>query len=382
MTTQETIDRIIRFDGDGLPVISVYVQVDPGPSVHTRLSSLIDGIRPLGNDKSLPHDARLSLRRDLELITRMAAEERWKPWMTVLFSCSGRGFYEEVSLPRAVGDRAVVDADPYLRPMLAVLDEYHRMCVVIVDEASAVVWQFYLGEIEQVERLRDPALRKPDFAYGMAEYRVHNKVEELANRHYRRVATTLNDIFRVQGFDLLAVGGRQYEVSTFTECLPRQLRERIAGTFTIDAATATPADVRRAAEQIMESYERAEERRLVAEIVEAVAEHRRAALGVEPCLLAGAFGAVQQLAVQQDASAPGVVCDRSDWLGLSGDTCPLCGASTHAVPDVIDELVETVIDEGGSVEHVLADTELRQHMVGALLRFPLPPLPDPPAAGS
>jgi hypothetical protein len=61
--------------------------------------------------------------------------------MMGLFSCSGKGFYEEVALPRALRDRAVVDADPYVRPMLAVLDEYHRMCVVVVDEASAVVWQ-------------------------------------------------------------------------------------------------------------------------------------------------------------------------------------------------------------------------------------------------
>jgi hypothetical protein len=374
MTTQDTVDRIIRFDGAGLPVISVYVVVEPGPSVRTRLSSLLNGIRPLGNDESLPHEARLSIRRDLERITRMAAEERWKPGMMALFSCSGKGFYEEVALPRALRDRAVVDADPYVRPMLAVLDEYHRMCVVVVDEASAVVWQLYLGEIEQVDRLRDPALRKPDYAYGMAEYRVHNKVAELAKHHYRRVATLLGDMFRVQGFDLLAIGGHKYEVSTFTEFLPRRLRERIAGTCTIDASTATPADVRRCAESIMERYEREEERRLVAEILEGVAEHRRAVLGVEPCLWAGTFAAVQRLALQRDAEVPGVVCDRADWLGLSGDTCPLCGASTHAVPDVLDELAETVIDDGGSVEHVVADTELRRHTAGALLRFPLPPV--------
>lgn len=43
--------------------------------------------------------------------------------------------------------------------------------------------------------------------------------------------------------------------------------------------------------------------------------------------------------------------------------------------DIIDELVEAVVDEGGSIEHVQADTELKKHVVGALLRFPLPPAP-------
>jgi hypothetical protein len=42
VTTQEQIDRIIRFDGDGLPVVSLYVGVEPDSSpqsdgeVHTR----------------------------------------------------------------------------------------------------------------------------------------------------------------------------------------------------------------------------------------------------------------------------------------------------------------------------------------------------------
>jgi peptide chain release factor subunit 1 len=43
---------------------------------------------------------------------------------------------------------------------------------------------------------------------------------------------------------------------------------------------------------------------------------------------------------------------------------------------VIDELVEAVIDEGGSIHHVRADAELREYLAAALLRFPLPPAPD------
>jgi peptide chain release factor subunit 1 len=43
---------------------------------------------------------------------------------------------------------------------------------------------------------------------------------------------------------------------------------------------------------------------------------------------------------------------------------------------VIDELVEAVIDEGGSIQHVRADTELRAHLTAAWLRFALPPEPQ------
>jgi peptide chain release factor subunit 1 len=379
MTVQETIARILRFDRDGLPVVSLYVTVDPDGSVRTRVNSLLDQIRPLAKDQNnaLEHDARLSIRADLERIIEASTEERWKQGMTAVFCCSGRDFFEMVSLPRTLRDRVIVDTTPWVHPMLAILGEYYRMCVVVVDEASAQVWKLYVDEIQQVRRLRDPALRKPNFAYGKQEHKVHRKAEELAKRHYQRVVTMLGDLYRSEGFDLLVVGGHPYEVGAFTEVLPRPLQERLAGTFSIDARTATPADVRRETESIMDHYKRDAERRLVAEIVEAMAERHRGALGLDDCLWAGTLAAIDRLAVQEGASVSGVVCDRSGWLALSGDTCPLCGEPTRPTGDVIDDLVEAVIDDGGSVEHVAGDTDLRTHVAGALLRFPLLAKPRP-----
>jgi peptide chain release factor subunit 1 len=71
-----------------------------------------------------------------------------------------------------------------------------------------------------------------------------------------------------------------------------------------------------------------------------------------------------------------VVCDTDGWLGETGDTCPVDGSPTRRTDDVIDELVERVIDEGGAIEHVEVETELAPHLVAAALRFPLPPRPS------
>jgi peptide chain release factor subunit 1 len=76
MMTQETIDRILRFDGDGLPVVSAYVRVEPDGSARTRVSSLVDQVAPLSRDRTLAHDARLSLRGDMDRIMAAAEEER------------------------------------------------------------------------------------------------------------------------------------------------------------------------------------------------------------------------------------------------------------------------------------------------------------------
>jgi peptide chain release factor subunit 1 len=86
--------------------------------------------------------------------------------------------------------------------------------------------------------------------------------------------------------------------------------------------------------------------------------------------------AVEDLYAEEGASSAGVVCEESRWFGLRGDTCPVCGRDTRRVPDVIEELVEAVIDDGGSMHHVPPDTGLGERLVAASLRFPLPPAPE------
>jgi peptide chain release factor subunit 1 len=72
---------------------------------------------------------------------------------------------------------------------------------------------------------------------------------------------------------------------------------------------------------------------------------------------------------------PGTVCDNDGYLAVEGDRCPVCRRELRRTPDVVDELVQAVIDEGGSVEHVAADTPLREHVTAATLRFRPPPHP-------
>ncbi len=381
MITTETIDRVTGFDGGRLPVVSVYLGLDTDPrdrkALPTRVSSLLHEIRPMTKDHSLDREVRLSVRGDLERIENGLTEDRLKPGAVAIFSCSGKSFYEEVELPRRVRDRIAVDATPWVRPMLGVLDEFHRTCVLVVDKETARTWELYQGAITETNKVLDKALRKPDYAgaQGLHEHRVHNKDEELAKKHFRKVAAVLEDFHKAGRFEHLVVGGHDHEVPLFLEFLPHQLRERVAGTFAIDPNTATVADVRASADAIIDRHERDEERRWVAELFAKEAAGGNAVVGLEQSLWAGSVAAVQHLLVQDGVTAPGVVCDDSGWLAVGGDRCGVCGQPTRKTGDVIDELVEAVIDTGGSVEHVMAETPLREHAAAADLRFPLPPQP-------
>lgn len=380
MITAETVERILRFDGGDLPVLSAYVAVavDPGNRApRTHAASLMHTIRPLTDNGTLGHAARVSLRADIERIEDASQQEAWKPGTTAIFACSGAGFYEEVALPRTVRDRAVADATPFVRPMLAVLDEHHRACVVVVDRESARTWELYQGDLRETGKVEDESMRKPDYAgfHGLEEHSARNRAAELAKRHFRHVAAELAALCGTAGSDLLIVGGHRDELSPFIEMLPSALRSRVAGSFAVDAHTATPATIRGAAAEIVERFERNEERERVTKVLETAAAGGPAALGLERCLWAGSVAAVDLLLVQEDAVTPGTVCPEGHWLGRTAESCPVCGAPTRETTDVIDELVEATIDSGGAIKHVEAETALREHMVAAALRFPLPPMP-------
>ena len=82
MITAETVNGIVRFQANGLPVVSLYCRVDPGASqreVRARVDSLLDQIRPLAKDRDLDHRYRLSVRADIERIKDALGSGRWPP---------------------------------------------------------------------------------------------------------------------------------------------------------------------------------------------------------------------------------------------------------------------------------------------------------------
>jgi hypothetical protein len=376
MIEADTIDRLVRLKPNGLPVLSMYVNIDPVDHMANDMAvhSLLDRIRPLAHDESLDREARLSVREDIEQIELAARRERWNPGSIGIFSSSRQGVFEEVALPRLVHEQVVVDATPFVRPMLAVLDEYHRACVVLISKGSARAWELYQNEMREATAFHDLTLRKPNYAVWRAENRIHHRKDELAKRHYRRTVDVLEQMFRSGGYDLLVVAGREHEIPAFVEFLPYELGLRLAGSFAIDDS-ALLGDIKAEAQAVLDRYERDEETRMVAEVLDRAAMGGLATTGLTDCLWAGSVSAVQLLLVQEAAALPGVVCDESGLLALSGDICPESGNPTRPVPDIIDELVTRVVDDGGAIEHVQAETALTDHVVAARLRFPLPPRP-------
>lgn len=383
MLSQQHLAELLRFDSGASPVVSTYLTAlhsTTEADAPTRLKALVKRVREAADDESLDRDARMALRDDAAALERLE-QTIVKPAAPAIaaFSCAGKGFFQVIELPRRVADRVVIDADPYVRPLLAILDEFHRYCSVVIDRRHGRIFEFYMNELRECVESIDEGVRKKSVGgrFGYDEHNTRNHAREVVHRHFREVARIVFEQFRANSFEVLFVGGPKDAVDEFIPHLHPWVRERLHGTFTIDLNGLNPARVREECEALADAYERAEERKLVEEITNAAASPGgRGALGLERVLDAANMAAVDTLAIHGDATHPGLRCGSCGWLGLDANACPMCDATLERLGDVIDALVDDVVAEGGRVEHVYATTPLEAHTVGALLRFPLPTAGD------
>lgn len=76
----------------------------------------------------------------------------------------------------------------------------------------------------------------------------------------------------------------------------------------------------------------------------------RIAVGLPACLAAVSAGPVQTLVVPADGLVAGYECGRCGTLSLDADTCcPDWGTAALPVPDVIEEMVSRVLEDGGDI---------------------------------
>jgi peptide chain release factor subunit 1 len=380
---QATVDRLRGLDGQGLPVLSVYLSLEPGPgtlrSIPTRLKDMISDIKD--DADQLPRDQRMSLRSDIEALSKSSTSFASDLGRGVaIFKSSGAGIDEHIGLPGPVRDRAVLDAAPYLRPLDAMLDHYRRFCVAVVDARFASIFRFRMDNLETWEEMRSPAMAEEDFRKinyggfaGYDERRVRAHADEVLVRHYREVASRLGDLVEEdRGFDLLIIGGPEVHAAGVVDLLSPELRKRLAGTFVIDPHTMTAATVLEHSKRVAKTYEADEQRRLVGRLMDAAAANGAAVIGIDRSTEAANQRAVETLVVQADRTSPGSVCGNCGWIaGPTESVCTACGHEPAWVPDIIDALGDSVRTNGGRIQHVIVETKLADEEVGAFLRYPV-----------
>jgi peptide subunit release factor 1 (eRF1) len=357
---RSTIDRLRSIDTAGQPVVSLYLGLEPDRdqlrSITTRLKALVNPLRERLDSSDVAEDEARILQRDLDEALAMASRIGVDLGRgAAIFLSSGAGLSEHLSLPMRVRDRAVIDVSPYLGPLEAMLDRFHRYCAIVIDRRVASVYRFHLGVLESWE--------------GFAERRVRGHAETVARRLYRAAAARLAELWRDDAFDLLVVGGSQANVDALVGELAPDLLPRLAGTFVVDPRTTTPVEIRDRCREVAAAYDRRLDEEHVAQLLEVAGSRSRGVLGLDRAIDAANQKAIDLLLVDASEVVPGVQCTECGWLARSGDDCAACGMATRSVPDLYDAIAEQARADGGSVRYLIGDTPLSEIEIGAIVRF-------------
>ncbi len=374
MITFDMLKELREFsDGKSL-ITSFYLATIPerGDFVERANKMLLNAHSEL---KDYPDEAVSSVLQDFEAIENFVKNQlihdvkEPDPFVikgVAIFSSRQKGIFQVYYLPNALRERVVVDYSPFIRPLTLLLDEYKRYLVAVVDHKKARFYEMFMGaivdtgkivDVNQKARLKSPPVRlKRKYDYAIAE-------------HFLRVGEMIDTLMQAKQMDLLIIGAPGDVKDELMLYLPFRVRQKVAGTFDADP-TEKIENILQKARKVEEKFEREEEKKVVEELRKRLDEGKYAVSGLEATLDALMHNQVQTLIVEAGYEVPGVRCPECGFLGTDQETCPVCGAKTLKVRDIVDDAIEEAIEQGASIEHVI-EKSLIEPMghIGALLRF-------------
>jgi peptide chain release factor subunit 1 len=366
--TEQAVRKLAGMKGNQAPVTSCYLDVDGRR--YPRYTDYEQNLARLLRRARNQADGRPSA-ADLARIEEYVrgGVDRSRVRGLAMFSCAADGFFEAFELPVPVHNLLVVNHTPYVRPLEAILDEYERFGVLLVDKQRFRLLVFELGELTDKREFVDRLPRHDDEGGEWDRDHVRDHRDVAVQQHLRRAAGAALALWQAKGFDRLILGAPAELVGEAERALHPWLRERLVGRLTVPV-TAGDDEIRAAALALAEQVEREREAAAVARLRDAVGSGNGGVAGLEPVLGALVARRVDTLFVSEGYVAEGWRCGSCGHLATLGPTCPVCGAQMNRVDDVVEEAIADALLQNCRVEVCVNNADLDVlGRIGALLRF-------------
>lgn len=376
MLTQEGTRYIREFVAPRVaPVLSLYLDVNPANPSNQGKAYVLRAREALEATKTPPEVRK----KVLETLEHDLPQARSR----VLFATEGwmESYDLQVDLPLVEGVEARW-GEPYLTPILYVLDEYDRVGVVYLDSEKWRMFEVYLGEIEELpgafravptQEWNQLTQDSPGRRYGQGGIhraaantdRFERRLDAWTHRFYKRLAGLLEQVMNERNIQQLVLVGQKPEVLVFKELLPKRLRERVLATLpSLPTPRAPAGEVLRLVQGVLEPLERERENRLLDELAE------RGVTGLDQTLELLQQGGLHLLVAPWNPR--GKVYRAPDgWVGGSME-----GAVAHGAGRIEDVELKQVLPElaeayGTRLEFVRGPAEERLHKAfGGLAGLP------------
>ena len=362
MINQSELQQLASFKAEGEGVLSLYLNTDmtqqPKEQSRLVLRNLLDAVA-LGT----PDEDRERVERFFDL------EYDWQSRSVALFSSLAQGLWRVYPLAVAMDSQAHASDRVYLAPLTALLDEYGRHGVILVDRESARFLLIQMGEIvEDSEWVGEDLKRHKQGGFAAARYQRH--VDKQAEQNLKLAAEAAVRFCKETDCQGIILGGADDTLSQFEAMLPKALQKTVIGTISADMADA-PDDLMARALQLIAQQERRKEQRLVEQMITGAAKGAGAVIGLADTYYVAHQGRVHTLVVDKDFESEGYLCDGCGFISAQPiSTCPSCGEEPQKIADAVNRTMQKVIESGGEVEVVSENEALREAgCIGAILRY-------------
>lgn len=377
---RETQEKdLLRMKPGSHPVVTCYLKLEPRDrnrkkyltKVKNRVKELEYALPSLRWDKAQHDEIRSDLKRVLDWLAdpaRLPASQG-----VAIFASKGARLFEVRPLPRVHRSRLTVDRTPMVRELAASEEEFGRLFTVVLDRATALIWEVTAWEAKVVRKVEAEVTRGGRF-HGPSrfdltgEHAYHNRIQNEKRRHLESVARALFEIDRRSPGHQLVIAGAGNDASALEPFLHAYLADRLIGVARMIPKDATPAAVHQLTMEVREAHARASEHRHIEELTDGLGTGW-AVNGVRDTLRALGQGQVRTLLVDAEASVPGF---RSLATGRLAAGAVDLRTDGEVVPtlDVIDDAIEEALRQRVALD-VMHDEDARSAIDGlaALLRF-------------
>ncbi|MCL4459183.1 MAG: hypothetical protein M1136_10415 [Chloroflexi bacterium] len=366
------LKELLKMRSADQPVLSVYLDV--ARAINERrayrlvFKDLLKSLRKNIKDRKL----RKALREEAARVNSFLDLEYTQQGQGLaIFSCSPKDFWRVYHLPVSIPNDVHFTLQPYVSPLVELIDEYERYGVVLVDKEKARLFVIYLGQIEEQEEVFDlvPGKHKQG-GWSQANYQRHHEAH--VHWHLKHVAQALVEYYKGKPFDRLIIGAANEVASELPHLLPKELADRISGIFAVPI-TASATDILQETLAIEQEIERQQEERLVENLITCASKVGPGALGLDDTLFLLQEGRVRQLLIADGYIASGYECLRcGNLIAQTVSRCPLCRGKIERTDGLIEKAVEMALAKDSEVEIVKGkakDRLLTHGGIGALLRF-------------
>jgi peptide chain release factor subunit 1 len=373
MLSREQLIEIAKLRGDGALFVSLYLSVNPATNVKDNYVIHVKNMIKQTTGK-LDKPTMKKVNGDLEKIESYILSNKriFKKGLAIL-SSQDRDFWKEFHLAVPIKNEIIVDNTPYIKPLLAILDNYQRYAILLVGKESARLFLVHLGEIEEYTEVHSadvPGRHKKGGWFSLSEKSYERHIDYHVGLHLKDVLKELDSFLSGEYVGRMVIGGSEEAVIRVRTMLPQTIAAKVIGTFQAEMF-ANVKEILEKVEPVMHAFEEKEEAETIDDLLTKAMKNENAVIGIENVLNALQEGRIMKLVILKNYKNAGFSCVNCGNLAVQEvSSCSYCKGEMQNVNYIVDLIAQKAVEQGAMVEVVSKNRKLEESgSIGAFLRF-------------